>query len=194
MYYKSLKIKILFIFSIPALALIYFSYLSLKYEYTMLKESKSIKESVNKTKIFSNLIHNIQLERGLGAGYIVASNKQNHKKLLLTQFQKTDTSYRNFLHSITNNSNEKLSNAIALRIEPLSKKILQKLSKIKSIRQSILDSTITFKQEIKYYTQLNKKLLFAIKIYNSIPHNLKIDTTGIIKLEEIKEYTGLERA
>ncbi len=79
---KSLQTKIILIFSLPAIALIYFSYSLVKSNYIKDKESASYASSAKYTHILSNLIHNIQLERGLSAGYIVsndASIKHNLK-------------------------------------------------------------------------------------------------------------------
>ncbi len=192
----SLKRKILFIFSIPALALIYFSIASIKHEYNKLDETQTFKQSVEMTQVFSELIHNIQIERGLSAGYIDTVNKAQYKQALLSQHKRTDISYKKFLNKITDTDKTKarLYDRIGVRITPLTKEILALLHNIKSIRKNVLRSQINFQKEIEYYTKINSKLIIAIKIFNSLAHNLKIDTTAVIKLEEIKEYSGLERA
>ena len=97
MNYKSLKYKIFIIFYIPAIALIYFSYTSLAHEYKQLNYSSAFKLSAQVTDTLSNLIHNIQIERGLSAGYVAIDEKHLYKNRLEEQYKKLHVKLTNHI-------------------------------------------------------------------------------------------------
>jgi len=192
----SFKSKIFFIFSIPVIAILYFSYLSINSEYTKLQKAHIIKESSNITKLLSKLMTNIQLERGLGSGYIIAKDKISYKTILLKQFKKTDIERKKLQDIILHCKNTKkdLHKIIGKKAKPIIQNIISDLNSIDKIRKNVLNSTISFKDEIKYYSQINKKILLAIKIFNTINNDYNIDNIAILKIQYIKELSGLERA
>jgi methyl-accepting chemotaxis protein len=104
---KSFKLKIFLIFAIPSIALLYFSFYFLNIKYKELNESSAFMLSANITKSISSLIHNIQLERGLSGGFIVAENRFKYKHKLLQQQKLTDEAYKNFLFYIKYDSKDK---------------------------------------------------------------------------------------
>ncbi len=198
MYKNSLKLKILFIFFVPALVIIYFSYTSVEQSYNNLKDSSTFKLSANITKIFSNLVYNIQIERGLGAGYIVSrdTQKDEQRQLLEQQFKKTDLAYKALLkiflqHEKSENNQNKM---ICNKTRPLIKEVLDKIKDISLIREKILNSNISFDDEITYYTSINSKLILSISMLNNMLTNLNQNTQVIVLIEKLKEYAGLERA
>jgi PAS domain S-box-containing protein len=173
---KSLQIKIILIFSLPALALIYFSYSFVHSNYVKYQESISYASSAKHTHILSKLIHNIQLERGLSAGYIV-SKDETIKHNLEKQYHITDEAYKAFI----NFSNE-------------HKEFIKKFQNINTVREKVLNYNINFSDEIKFYNALNKSLLDAISI---LMHNLNSKAysgKALIELQKLKEYLGQERA
>ncbi len=173
---KSLQIKIILIFSLPALALLYFSYSLVHSNYIKYQKSISYASSAQHTHILSKLIHNIQLERGLSAGYIV-SKDATIKHNLEKQYKLTDNSYKDLIN--------------------FSKKhqaFLEKFKKINLIRKKVLNTKINFSDEIKYYNNLNKELLNSIA---TLMYNLKSKSyngKALIELQQLKEYLGQERA
>jgi hypothetical protein len=196
MNYKSLKYKIFIIFYIPAIALIYFSYTSLAYEYKQLNHSSAFKLSAHITSVLSNLIHNIQIERGLSAGYIVVNEKNTYQDKLKEQHLNTNKAYERFLKIIKLNSIEKrkLEAITEYKAEPIFKKIIEEFKDIINIREKVLNSSISFEDEISYYTEINRKLILIIKIFNIAFKDIQKNTQSIIELQKIKEYAGLERA
>ena len=83
----SIKYKLLMLLGVPlltALVLLGLNINSLVSEYSSLKVSK-----IDEVKLISNLIHELQVERGLSAGYI-ASNGKNNKETLNNQRKKLD--------------------------------------------------------------------------------------------------------
>jgi hypothetical protein len=138
MNYKSLKYKILIIFYIPAIALIYFSYTSLTQEYKQLNHSSAFKLSAHITSVLSNLIHNLQTERGLSSGYIVIDEKNLYKDKLKEQHLNTDKAYKRFLNIMKLQSKEKrkLQSITQYKTEPIIKEINSSLEEKKLCLQT----------------------------------------------------------
>ncbi|MCF6309630.1 MAG: EAL domain-containing protein [Sulfurimonas sp.] len=187
---KSLKFKVLFIFIIPIITILYFSIISISNEYKKLEESYRVDDFSHITRALSDLIYNIQIERGLGAGYIVATDKTKYKEQLIKQHKKSDDSYKILQDKLTSHNFKKFSHNTQVVVQD----IINDLSKINKIREAVKNSDISFNNEIKYYTDINSKIILAIELFNSINNKFNIDITAIIKLEIFKEQAGLERA
>ena len=192
----SLNIKILIIFFIPTVALLYFSFSFVELRYKKIDESSMYKLTANIADTMSKLVHNIQIERGLSAGYIVAKNSSEYKNKLLTQYKLTDKAYKDFLTFIELKSKAKdmIVQKIGYINTPIIKQVLIDLNHIDEIRKSILDLSITFNQEINYYTKINKNLLKSIKSFIIVLKKQNNDNNALSKLQELKECAGLERA
>ncbi len=193
---KQFKLKIFIIFFLPALALLYFSSIFVLSEYEKRQKASTFKLTTKVTLVLNKLIHNIQIERGLSAGYIVAKDTLPYKGQLLEQFTKTDKAKNNLLYLIRMTSQDKdiLKSEIGYKIKPLFKEIIQELFKIQNIRNQILNHTINFKREIKYYSNINRQLIKSIEIFTSLFQELRNDADAIVLLQKMKEYAGLERA
>ncbi|WP_434656952.1 diguanylate cyclase domain-containing protein [Sulfurimonas sp. NW9] len=173
---KSLQIKIILIFSLPAIALLYFSYSLVNENYIKYKNSTSYAFSAKQTKILSKLIHNLQLERGLSAGYLV-SKDEIIRKNLEKQYKHTDSAYQDLIH---------FSNAYQY--------LKKQFHSITAVRRKVLKTQISFWDEMQYYNTLNKELLQAI---TALMHNLESKSyngKALIELQKLKEYVGQERA
>ncbi|WP_151900065.1 diguanylate cyclase domain-containing protein [Sulfurimonas hydrogeniphila] len=173
---KSLQIKIILIFSLPAIALLYFSYSLVNENYIKYKNSTSYAFSAKQTKILSKLIHNLQLERGLSAGYLV-SKDEIIRKNLEKQYKHTDSAYQDLIH---------FSNAYQY--------LKKQFHSITAVRRKVLKTQISFWDEMQYYNTLNKELLQAI---TTLMHNLESKSyngKALIELQKLKEYVGQERA
>jgi diguanylate cyclase (GGDEF)-like protein/PAS domain S-box-containing protein len=192
----SLNLKILIIFFIPAIALVYFSFSFVELKYKKIDESLMYKLTAKITDSMSKLVHNIQIERGLSAGYIVAKDTQKYKNQLLSQYKKTDESFKNFLTFLELKSHAKdmIVDKLGYINTPLVKKVLLRLKYKDNIRKNVLNHSITFDKEIEYYTNLNTNLLKSIKSFIILLKKQNNDNNALSKLQELKEYAGLERA
>ncbi|MEA1891877.1 MAG: EAL domain-containing protein [Campylobacterota bacterium] len=192
----SLNLKILLIFFIPAIALVYFSFSFVQAKYKTLNESAMYKLSANITDSLSKLVHNLQIERGLSAGYIATSNHSKYKEKLQEQYISTDKAYTEFLKFVDIQSKEKNSiiQSIGHINQPLIKNIIKEMSHIEDIRTSVLKSNINFKDEIQYYSYINYNLIKAIKSFITILKKQSNDNSALSKLQDLKENAGLERA
>jgi len=192
----SLNIKIFTIFLIPVVALVYFSFYFINTKYECLKETSKYKLSANITNQLSKLVHNIQIERGLSGGYLVAKDKISIKQELQRQYKKTDESYRKILYFINLKSEAKkdINRELGYKNKPSVKKIIYLFSNIHDFRNKILKLEINFEDEVSYYTQINTHLIKSIEAFILLLQKQSNDNNALAKLQSLKENAGLERA
>ena len=192
----SFKVRVFVIFFIPAIAMIYLTFSFVNIKYNELQNASSYKFFSEMTKVTSNFVHSLQIERGLSVGYIVLKRKDAYKKKLLEQQEITDKAYQNFMHyyDLEKEDSNKINQLVLFKNETKIKKILQKLYYLQEIRNSVIDKSIDFTKIMQYYSSINDRLMQIIyTLTTSISEN-DTDPNGIYRLEELKEYTGLERA
>ena len=189
---KSFKLKILSIFILPTIALIYFSSYFISAKYNELTKTSELVFSSMMIESINNLIHNIQIERGLSAGYIVTKNAQ-YKKILLHQRRSSDSAYEKFITYIKLSKDEIKNQHVLYKIKPTISKLLQDIHNLKKIRESIMNTSINFNQEIEYFSSINKRLIEILKIL-TIPSRYKGNSIDLCDMQELKENAGLERA
>jgi len=187
----SIKLKIIILFLIPALALIYqTSSISLK-SYENIKEDIRVSKYVVIATNISALVHESQKERGMSAGYL-ASNGKKFALELPKQQSITDIKLKVLKESI-----ETLDEAdkIPQLLNDLNNVSNQEL-KIKSIRQQILSLDISKKEALSYYTLLNGELLDTIGAIVKSSSNAEVTTLSSSYLSFLyaKERVGIERA
>ncbi len=190
--------KILLVFSLPLVAMIYLSgyTMFLRYQeyisaqHTMLMSGYAIASS--------SLVHEIQRERGLTALYLSAAGADHasaeQKTKLLEQRQNTDKKHAEFDNYIEKNKAElrTINNHADEEREHIDKTI----NKMSDIRQAVFGSEAKSQDIIRYYTQLNAQLLHSIaEISSHSDHGEAVSKiiTYIDFLEE-KERVGQERA
>ncbi len=195
MYTKNFKFKIVIIFLLPALALIYFSFYFIDTKQKELKEAKNFIVISNSVKMASAFIHNIQLERGLSAGYIVANDKNTFWENLKRQYLATDLILKKLMPLMKKASKRGDTVDKLDRIKRLkATRILAYLDRLQNIRRSVLSASLTFDQTIEYYTKINDEVIDIIRIFTSYNYHGLGYTADIYKIEQFKEQAGLERA
>ncbi|RUM57411.1 MAG: hypothetical protein DSY40_00885, partial [Nautilia sp.] len=122
----SFKTKIFLIFLIPIFVIFYFAYYFLTIKYSELERALCYKFFYQFTKSTSNLIHALQIERGLSAGYVALKNSNKYKNQLLKQEHITDINYKNFLEYYKSEKKHKneINKIIISRTDPKIKRVL----------------------------------------------------------------------
>ena len=195
MNYKSLQAKIIIIFSIPMLALIYFSYSFAVSKYQQLELSKAHVLSANATNTLTDLIHNLQSERGLSAGYLVSQNLILKKKLQ-TQYIRSDLSYENYLKYCqkSQTQQELLQKFLPFNPQKKQKHISAHFKKIQEIREKVLNQKLNLHTELEYYSLINKELMQNIDLYVSLLNGNQYINNSFSQLQNLQEIAGLQRA
>ena len=192
----SLTLKIIIIFLVPTVAMVYFSFYFTYERYEQLQDSKKYKLSAQITKSLSNLVHNIQRERGLSAGYIVSNEKSKLSKELFEQYASTDLSYKIILQCYhdRNEIKDKIDQELGTKNSKLLIHVIQRFKNLQSIREKVLHSQINFNDEITFYTEINQELIKYIDSFVIILRKQRNDYIALSKIQKIKECAGLERA
>ena len=126
---NTLFLKIILVFTLPAIGMLYFSTVLVYEKVQTLNEVKNVQRNIEYTLISQKLIHSLQLERGLSAIYI---NSKKNIKQLKQQKAFVNKAYENYLNKTLN---LKLNSKTIENI----KDIKLKLYKLEPIRQSVLN-------------------------------------------------------
>jgi len=193
---KSFGFKIFTVFLLPLIALGYFSYYFISSKYAEQHKTSVYTLSAQITASITRLIHNIQLERGLSAGYVVATDQHYYQDELLQQYKTTDEAYQNFMHFIKLNTEAKknIKKILSKQNKTRVKNVLTRMHEIESKRALIQAHKLGFKEVISYYTPINTELLDTIYVLMTVPKNSDGSTLEIYQIQQIKEDAGLERA
>jgi len=192
----SFKIKIIIIFLIPVIALMYFSSTLIQSKYDTLDESSIYKLTAEITQSQSKLLHNLQIERGLSSGYIDDIDAMINRDKLLNQYKLTDATYQQFLFYVNLISDTKslIDQEIKKKNEPYIQNTIKRLKNISELRMKVLNHTISFDEEVEFYNQTNTNLLESIRLLVSILKRQSNDNQALYILQQLKESAGQERA
>jgi len=187
----SIKMKLLLIFIIPTLALIYQITSLILSQNHVLNESRNLNISLQITTKASSLVHELQKERGATAGFIGSNGKQLSDTL--TSQRKNTKIKINELKSFINSQD--LNKLPKYFIKDLDKAI-SRLDNLNSIRKDVSSLQISKKDAISYYTMTNGMFLDSIASlakYSSNPDIIK-ELNSFVNFLYSKERAGIERA
>lgn len=185
----SFRKKIFSLLALPMIGFLWLSVSSIMDSVAIEKEMATIAPLTKLSVVYSELVHELQKERGMTAGFIGSKGSKFAKKL---QNQRLETNKKHKKEEdFWNDNNFNLD-----EIKQLNISVNQALQKLASIRQQVDSQSISLGKALTYYTQLNKKLLSVASL------NAKISTDALITKETIayynflqgKERAGIERA
>ena len=192
----SFKVKMFLISLLPMIALLYLSIHYMSDRYKDAQKSATLMLSAQITQATSNLIHNLQIERGLSSGYLASKTKKPYEKKLLKQRILTDNSFKVFFKYITlkTNQTERINTLSFGQYKRNIRIGLEKLHQFEEVRSLILNSSISFLEEVYFFRDANANLVSIIKTLTTFYKNEKINPLDIYSLELLKENAGKERA
>lgn len=190
MFKNSLLLKIILVFTLPAVGILFFST-------KLVIEKLDYTQGINRTldnvvylEYTQNLIHELQKERGYSVVYL-ESHKFSDK--LIKQKEITNKKFNEYLRYATafiKKSNENSN------IEILVKDIQNQFYLLENIRLSINEIKIDSYRVLDFYSKLNEKLLNSIISIKSVKSAFAFNKefTNISYFLLFKEFTGIERA
>ncbi len=186
-----IKTKLFLLFLIPAIMITYLSFDIIFNKYILIKNAKDIKITTKLSVKISDLVHELQKERGMSSAFITSKgtkfidNLKNQKKL-------TDLKYLQ-LREYYNISGDSIANKVI--ISNLNN-LLDNRSELLGIRERVLSLTISKDKMIRYFSAINEILLDSI--YESFKYSEKtVDVRDMLAYRSFlyaKEKTGIERA
>lgn len=142
------------------------------------------------TSNINELVHNLQIERGLNSGYLTSAENK-FKKDLQTQRKIVDDAAKKFTDKIKTVHISKIK-AIEPHIITLKKDILS----LKDIRDRVDNKTISQTQEINFYSKIIKNVLDITPKIASLNLDKKLSSSiaTLSSIQQLKESLGQERA
>ena len=191
----SIKVRILLLFLIPTLALIYQVSTRSYEEYSDIQREKLANKYVDLSIALASFVHESQKERGMTAGFLSSGGKKfasdlptqrittdEKAELLRTEAQKIKDAG---LDGSESTFGVELQNSLDL------------LSRLSMIRSQIDSFSIAKPKAIAYYTTMNKTMLNTISAISEEPALPDITTQGLniyANFLRAKENMGIERA
>jgi methyl-accepting chemotaxis protein len=185
----SFRKKIYLLLALPVLGFLWLSIRSIVNSINTSEEMSTITRLTKLSVVYSELVHEIQKERGTTAGFI-ASNGSKFSDQLISQRRNTDGKLQQKIDYL-------VKNKFSLeQVNQLNSNIHQVFQRLSSIRKQVDDLSISNSDAIKFYTQLNKLLISVAMMNADISTNAVItkDTIAYYNFLQGKERAGIERA
>jgi diguanylate cyclase (GGDEF)-like protein/PAS domain S-box-containing protein len=190
MFKHPLFLKIILIFTLPALGILYFSTVLVYDKIKFLDEIYKTNYNLEYMKVSERLIHSLQTERGLSTVY--GESKEFDEKL---KEQRSNTSenfekYLNYVDIYTSKV------ALNQNLEYTIKLVQKEFYNLNVIRLRIESFDINPLEVITEYTKINDLLLDSILSIKSVKSALDFNNefSNIYHFLIFKEYVGIERA
>ena len=185
----SFRKKIFSLLTLPMLGFLWLSINSVFNSIAIKNEMSTIAPLTELSVVYSELVHELQKERGMTAGFLGSKGTKFANKLQ-TQRQNTNQKRTN-QENFWSKSNFELE-----QIKQLNGTINQSLQNLKSIRQQVDSQSISLGKALAYYTQLNKQLLSVAALNAGISSDALITkiTIAYYNFLQGKERAGIERA
>ena len=191
----SIRSRLLILLVIPLLFLIYFSYLTFVEKSSVVAQMNKLQQVSDISVDLSALVHELQKERGLSAGYIGSKGKEFFDELSV---QRLLTSQRirgvEGIHAILHNKLFKFD--ISKDMHELIDEAIHELSQVDRIRNSTDKLRVSGAEQIEYYSNLISKFLKVIFYITQLSDEPEISNmlSAYINLVKAKESAGQERA
>jgi len=181
----TIKNKLLFL-SVTVLVVIFAYAAKISYDsyYTYANDKKTQKLIEVSIKM-SALLHELQKERGASAGFL-SSNGTKFGDILPKQQKDTDVKIQELKTYCTTCDGE-YSSLIKGKFD---------LDSVKQMRERVNSLSISTKEEVAFYTALNKQIIDTISVLSTTPEDREMRTSfnSFIIFISAKERAGIERA
>ena len=187
----SIKIKILLLVFFPAIGIIVFFTFSFQDIYRQLEADKNLTGMINISIEISRVAHQLQIERGLTAGYMT-DKSEDVKVNVEEQRLLSDDAISNLLNFINGTNIKNYDNSYVIQIEDIKKS----LNELLNFRKEVDNFQVTGPEVIAYYTKTIATLIDSVLIAsNTIPdNNITKILTSYVNFMYAKENAGQERA
>ncbi|MDE1251827.1 methyl-accepting chemotaxis protein [Vibrio aestuarianus] len=185
----SVKQKIIILLTFPILGFLWLSTSSISQSMSTTKEMSSLNQLTHLSVVYSELVHELQKERGMTAGYLGSKGSKFEREL---KVQRRASDEKNKLR----NDYWQAESITLQTINQLNQSINQSLNQIDSIRLQVDTQSIALSDALAYYTQLNAQLLSVSGLIAELSTDAKItqQTVAYYSFLQGKERAGIERA
>ena len=156
-----------------------------------INDNHKLETLIDLSKKLSELIHETQKERGMSAGFLGSKGKK-FATMLPKQRILTDEKIRCYKEFIKKINFSDFPPEFKEKVDELN----SYLDKLNSVREKIANQEISFKEEVKWYTAMNKVILDAIANTAKLAPDktIALDLNSYTNFLKAKERAGIERA
>lgn len=183
------------VFSLMAISLVLIIIFSLDKMYDLHKTSSQMQNIQYLTEhipYVSDLIHELQRERGISAGYLGADRTEDMLNALESQYKRTNAIIQAININIPDEDIKHIEDSLGSKLSAATTALTQ----ISSVREGIIKKDVSLNEGTQYYTKFIAELMRSINLlaYLASDPVLTKEITAYIAILEVKENTGLERA
>ena len=186
-----LKGKVYLIIGLPLLGLLLFVGNNLYDKFTILSSTKDIDMLVKFGQQSSALVHELQEERGVSAGFI-GSNGKSFADVIGTRRNRTDDAHKVWKEQLAGFEPKSFGEEFAKNVEGAD----SEFARLKGIRDGISGLNVSAAEMLGFFSTLNKLLLAAIHDIALVSTDAQITQLllAYTNLLEAKERAGIENA
>ena len=180
--------KLLLVMLPPILGAIVFGSAIVYSQYQLSSGLEQVQVLSELAAVNSDLVHELQKERGMSAGFI-GSDGQSFANKLPIQRTVTDTHLNYFNDFVRDNS---LPHSFSSQLDRLN----SEFSRLNRMRSNVNNLSVSVNDEVAFYTQLNKGLLSIVDqtAKEGDSQIIAIQAASFSAYLQMKERAGLERA
>lgn len=185
----SFKKKIFILLLFPLLGFLVSGVSSIMASISTNSEMEELGKYTKLSSVYSELVHELQKERGMTAGFLGSKGVKFSQKLP-NQRKQTSSKATNRLNYWQKNEFDNN------QIQQLNNEITQRLNKLDQIRNNVDQLSISLPEALTFYTKTNELLLSVSTIISEISTDAKVTKEIIAYYNFIqgKERAGIERA
>jgi len=187
----TIKFTMICIVLLSSITISYYTVRDVLHSFDVVEKKHKLKELIKLSEALSLLIHETQKERGMSAGYLGSGGKK-FKFMLPKQRLLTDEKIRMYKKVVSKIDLSGYSNELREKI----KKLNEFFNTLPAIRDKVSNFEISLKEEVKWYTQMNKTILDIVGLTSKLAPNKIIteDLAAYVMFLQAKERAGIERA
>jgi len=182
--------KIAIIALVPLVGLLFLATVSIHQQYTNIKTAEKIIILADFSTYASALVHELQKERGMSAGYLGSQGKKFKHKIIQQRTLSDEklTSLNTFLKRSDLTSVIHISNSL--------NEVMNKIRQRNEIRRGVTQLSLSNKKAISFYTQINAQFLNIISKLPQLSSDVDISAklASYANFLKAKERSGIERA
>lgn len=182
--------KVMFIFAIPVVVLTGFAGVMIVDDIRIVQTQKQRQDVMTLAPVMSDVVHELQRERGLSAGYLSRATPEG-RAALDRQREQTSAAIDRLIDSVDTFTGQSDSTVL----EPV-RVLLRSLEQLDARRATVNDQSLSVGQMAGAYTSdINQTMdIAALLEQDTYQRRLKATTQAMLAISNAKEKLGLERA
>ena len=182
--------KIATIALVPIVGLVFLASVSISKQYDSMQSAEKIIVLSDFSVFASALVHELQKERGMSAGYLGSKGKKFTQKII-KQRQASDAKL-----AALNDYIKESSVATSANITADLNEVMSKIDRISTIRSGVTDLSLSTKKAIGFYSNINGQFLNIISQLPQLSSDVEMSSklAAYANFIKGKERAGIERA